>query len=293
LRQQVTVRALVCKLAQVVVLASVVCGGLAWAQQSPAAPQDNTQQKAEQPPPPPLPVEVQKNPVAPCVQPAPTLRWDDYEGPFAKVAGIFARRLERRSVRAPHYKPGALLCTFPLKDKFILFVEDVIDPVTFLSAGFNAGLDQAQNNDPSYGQGASGYGIRFGASMAGQTTSLFFKDFAYPSIFSEDPRYYRLGHGGAGKRLLHAMEHAFVAYRENGAQMFNFSEWLGTTSAVALSNTYHPDNRRGFAPAAERVGYSVANDVGFDILREFWPEIARKFRLPFRGQHEPANHDSG
>ena len=70
--------------------------------------------------------------------------------------------------------------------------------------------------------------------------------------------------------------------------MPNFSEWLGTTSAVALSNVYHPDNRRGFGPSAERVVISVAQDAGFDVLREFWPEIARKFKLPFRGEKEEA-----
>jgi hypothetical protein len=69
--------------------------------------------------------------------------------------------------------------------------------------------------------------------------------------------------------------------------MFNFSEWLGAASSVAVSNTYHPDNRRGFSPAAQRVGYSVLQDMGFDVLREFWPEISRKFRLPFRGQSAP------
>lgn len=69
--------------------------------------------------------------------------------------------------------------------------------------------------------------------------------------------------------------------------MINASEWLGTASAVALSNTYHPGNQRGFASAARRVGFSFAQDVGFDLLREFWPEIARKFKLPFRDQHEP------
>jgi hypothetical protein len=30
------------------------------------------------------------------------------------------------------------------------------------------------------------------------------------------------------------------------------------------------------------VGYSVANDMAWDVLREYWPEIARKFKLPFR-----------
>ena len=69
--------------------------------------------------------------------------------------------------------------------------------------------------------------------------------------------------------------------------MPNFSEWLGTASAVVLANTYHFDNRRGFAPAARRFGYAVGSDIGGDILREFWPEIARKFKLPFRDRNVP------
>jgi hypothetical protein len=195
-------------------------------------------------------------------------------------------------VHSPHYIPGAVLCTLDVKDKFILFVKDSVDPVAFLSAGFYAGISQAENDQPSYGQGAAGYGKRFGANMADQASSAFFKDFLYPTIFSEDPRYYRLAHGSTEKRLFHAVEHSIVAYRPDGSRVFNFSEWLGTTSAVALSNMYRPDNRRGFAPSAERVGYSVGSDVGFDVLREFWPEIARKFKLPFRDQHEPAGPTS-
>jgi hypothetical protein len=217
---------------------------------------------------------------------------EDYDGPFKKIVGTFARPLERKTVHPPHYKPGVKLCTLGVKDKFVLFVRDSFDPVTFLGTGFDAGLDQAENTDPKYGQGAEGYGRRYGAEYAGGVTSRFFKDFAYPSIFAEDPRYYRLAHGSAGKRLLHAMEHAVVAHRDSGKQMFNFSEWLGTASAVVLSNAYHPDNQRGFTPAAERVGYSVLQDMGFDVLREFWPEISRKFRLPFRGESEPMNQGS-
>ena len=206
----------------------------------------------------------------------------DYNGPLKKIVGIFARNLQRKSVRAPRYKPGVALCSLVLKDKFILFVSDSFDPVTFMTAGFNAGLDQAHDVDPTFGQGMAGYGKRFGTAFADQASSRFFEDFAYPSIFYEDPRYYRLAEGSTRRRLLHAAEHAVVAHRDNGSQMFNFSEWLGTASGVALSNLYHPGNQRGFTPAARQVGYNIAVDVGFDILREFWPEIARKFKLPFR-----------
>ncbi len=243
-------------------------------QQQPAAPEASQEQ-------------TRKNPVAPCVEPPPLIRWEDYHGKFEKLVGTFARKLERKSVHAPHYKPGAVLCTLEVKDKFLLFVQDTIDPVTFLNVGFNAGLDQAQNTDPTFGQGSAGYGKRFGANLAGQASGEFFKDFAYPTLLSEDPRYYRLQHASGGKRFLHALEHIFVAHREDGTHTFNASEWLGTASAVALGNMYHPGDQRGFAPAARRVGYSVIEDAGVDLLREFWPEFARKFRLPFRGQHEP------
>jgi len=228
--------------------------------------------------------EITTNVAVPCVQPPPLVRLRDYDGPFQKTVGLFARALERKSVHPPHYKPGLKLCSLDLRDKFLLFVRDTFDPVTFLASSFNAGLDQAENRDPSFGQGVAGYGKRFGASFADQASFKFFRDFAYPSIFSEDPRYYRLGQGNKGRRLLHAVDHAFVAHRDNGHRMFNVSEWLGTASVVALSNVYHPGNERGFAPAAIQVGCDIVEDAGFDVLREFWPEMARKFRLPFRAE---------
>jgi len=77
-----------------------------------------------------------------------------------------------------------------------------------------------------------------------------------------------------------------VAYSDNGKPMPNFSEWLGEASGTSLSNLYHPGNRRGFGPAAENVGFDVALDIGYDELREFWPELARRLRLPFRDESE-------
>ena len=246
-----------------------------------------------QSPPPELPLPTQEiaqlNPQASCVQPPPMVRWQDYQGPFNKTVGVFARRLERTSVHPPHYKPGELLCSLTTKGKFLLFVEETVDPVTFLGAAVSAGIDQAEDTDPSFGHGASGYSERFAVELADDASSEFFKEFAYPAIFSEDPRFYRLGHGTNRQRLAHALEHVVIAHQENGKRMFNFSEWLGTMSAVALGDVYHPNNKPGFAPAAQNVGYAFLQDMGFDVLREFWPEVARKFKLPFRDQNEIKN----
>ena len=255
---------------------------LAWAGASCAQESPLPQQSV-----PPVPLQQKTTNLTPCVKPPPTVNLEDYNGPLHKTIGLFARDLNRKAVHPPHYKPGLAVCSLEVKDKFFLFVSDSFDPVTFIAAGFNAGLSQALDRDPTFGQGAAGYGRRFAASFADQASLKFFKDFAYPSIFHEDPRYYRLIHGSGGRRLLYAIDHAFVARRDNGNRMFNVSEWLGTTSVSALSNMYHPGNGRGFAPAAQRVGYNIAEDIGFDLLREFWPEIARKFRLPFRLEPVP------
>jgi hypothetical protein len=227
----------------------------------------------------------------PCVQPQPMVRLEDYNGPFQKTVGLFTQQLERKAVHPIHYKPGLKLCSIELKDKFFLFVRGSFDPATFLSTGFNAGISQAENQDGTFGQGTAGYAKRFGASYADQATFRFFKDFVYPSIFNEDPRYYRLARASGKKRFLHAIEHVVVAHSDKGNRMFNFSEWLGTVSAISLSNVYHPGNKRGFAPTAGGLGLSLLNDMGYDVLREFWPEISHKFKLPFRVETEPATED--
>ncbi len=229
--------------------------------------------------------ETTENPQSPCLEPPPMVRWQDYDGPFHKLVGTLGNKLDRKTAHAPHYKPGAVLCSLELGDKFRLFLGDTLDPVSFLSAGFNAGVDQMEDSDPSYGQGAAGYGKRFAAEYAGLATGNFFSGFVYPAIFGEDPRYYRLREGTTKQRLLHAVGHTVLAHRDDGTRMFNFSEWLGTTTGVVLSNTYHPDNSRAFLPNARTVVYSVATDMGFDILREFWPEIAKSLHMPFRDFH--------
>jgi hypothetical protein len=264
----------------VVLVAAVAWGAALRAQdappnpQPPAAPAD-------------LPGQVVLNSTGQCVQPPPMVQLQDYNGPFQKVIGTLTRKLDRQSVHLPHYKSGLVLCSLRIKDKFFLFLHDSVDPETFLGAGFDAGISQAKNDDAPFGQGGKGYAQRLGASYTDEVQYRFFKEFAYPTVFSEDPRYYRLGEGPAGRRFMHAVTHSIVAYRDNGKPMFNFSEWLGEVSAVSLSNLYHPGARRGVGPAAEEIAFDVAQDIGYDELREFWPEVARKLRLPFRDQNEP------
>src|SRR5437879_12200888 len=111
--------------AGIALLAALTCARVARAQASAAREQPHAV--------PALQEQSQQNVPVPCVQPTPMVRWEDYQGPFSKVVGLFGRKLERKSVHAPHYKPAAVLCTLELKDKFILFVQDPFAAVTFLN----------------------------------------------------------------------------------------------------------------------------------------------------------------
>jgi hypothetical protein len=257
-----------------------VCSFYSVAQESPAAtaPQEN-QSAAEGKGHPNAPSSLVKNE---CEEPEPVFTGLEYNGPFKKLVVHIAGKPEIRTVQHPRDRSGKPICSLPVMKKFQLFAKDTFEPVTFIVAGFNAGLAQAQNDDPKFGQGAEGYGRRFGAAFADQVSGQFFGTFFYPTILREDPRYYRLGEGTSGKkRLFHAFSHAFVTHTDSGKHSFNFSEWMGAASTTALGNLYHSGNRRGFQPAARDTAYTVSYDIGWDVLREFWPELTQHLKLPF------------
>lgn len=84
-----------------------------------------------------------------------------------------------------------------------------------------------------------------------------------------------------------------MAQRDSGKYVFNVSQWLGTVTAVGLNDVYHPGNERGLTPALRVSGYALAAGMGFDVLREFWPDIAHKLHMPFRDARERLAIEAG
>lgn len=223
----------------------------------------------------------------PCAKPAEAFDIDDYSGPFSQLVSRFSERIENTTVHIPR-RHGLKPCSLSVGDKFHMFVESTTDPLNYLGAAWDAATAQMDRDDPSYRMGMSGYGKRFGAANLDNVSGDFFGVFLYPALFRQDPRYYRLGQGSTTQaRMGHALAHRFVTRGDSGRRMPNYSEWFGTVSSKALSNLYHPGNPRGFGPTASRVGFSVANDMAWDVVREFWPEITHKLRLPFKARREP------
>ena len=159
--------------------------------------------------------------------------------------------------------------------KFEHFGRAAVNPYFILGGAAAAGISQAADTNPGYGQGGEGYAKRFGAAMADQASSNFFGTFLYPTIFHQDPRYFRKGPEGGtgGQRLGYAITRVFVTRGDSGKSQFNISRILGSLTSATLSNVYYSAHEQTGAKTAERFGLNLAGQAGFNVVREFLPNI--------------------
>jgi hypothetical protein len=162
------------------------------------------------------------------------------------------------------------------RQKFHLFVKTAFDPAQFALVGLQAGISQAEDNFPEYGQGAAGYGKRYGAAFTDQVSSGFFSNYFYPVLLKEDPRYFRLGKGPIMHRLGYSLVQVFICRRDNGKRSFGWSNTLGSLSAGGLSNLYYPPGDRGFGLTMSRAGIALLYGSLGGLGDEFWPDVSRK-----------------
>jgi hypothetical protein len=161
------------------------------------------------------------------------------------------------------------------RQKLSIASKDSFDYPTVILAGAFAGLGQWTGQQPSFGQGLKGYAHRLATNYADQAMGNMFTEGLFPVLLHEDPRYFRRGTGSVMARAGYALTRVIVTSKDSGGRRFNYSEWLGNASAVALSNAYYPDTRTP-ADAASKLLMQVGTDAVSQVLKEFWPDIKRK-----------------
>jgi len=163
------------------------------------------------------------------------------------------------------------------KQKISLAFHSVTDPYAFALAFIVAGLGEAKGDNPSFGWGPEGYFKRSGAAYLDAFDGNMIGNAFLPIILHQDPRYFRLGHGSAGHRLLYAVTTSFICKHDNtGKWEPNYSNIGGNIISGAISNLYYPDAKSGVAQTFE-AGMTVTLEGTFGAtLQEFWPDIARK-----------------
>jgi hypothetical protein len=161
-------------------------------------------------------------------------------------------------------------------EKFHLFAKSAFDPVESGVAGLQAGLSQAEDEFPEYGQGAAGYGKRYGASFADEVSSGFFSNYFYSVMFKEDPRYFRLGEGSIKHRISYSLLQEIVCRTDKGKRSFSWENFLGAFTAAGLSNAYYPQAERGFGLTMSRSAIAIGYGSLGGLVDEFYPDITRR-----------------
>jgi hypothetical protein len=171
------------------------------------------------------------------------------------------------------------------KQKFTLAWKTIIDPFTFVVVAGTAGVQQAQDHFKEYGQGAQGYGKRFGAVYADTVTSTLIGNAIFPSLLKQDPRYFYKGTGSKTSRAGYALSMAVVCKGDNGRWQPNYSGILGSIAAGGISNLYYPSNdREGAGLTFENAGIGIGTTALTNLLQEF---LIRKL-TPKAREHDPS-----
>jgi hypothetical protein len=164
------------------------------------------------------------------------------------------------------YDPDPVPLTTKLKFRLALKVAE--DPVTALGVAFLSGVQQA-GDSPDYGQGAQGYGKRFGANAADGFTDIMIGGAILPSLLRQDPRYFYQGTGTKSSRMRHAVFHPFVCRGDNGKWQPNYSSLGGDLASSAISNLYYPESNRGTGLVFTNFAISTAERVATSLVQEF------------------------
>ena len=189
--------------------------------------------------------------------------------------------LGRRSI----FFPDLATSSKPLgaRQKLELFAGQSIAPSRILSSLAGAGISQAADTLPGYGQGGDGYAKRFGSSMASQASNHFFGTFLLPSMLHDDPRYFVKLHAGLGGRIGYALSRMVVTRKDDGRKAANWPGLIAPLLAESLANSYLPANERTTGKTFRRYGLRLGLTAAGNLAKEYWPTIFRSLRITRTG----------
>jgi hypothetical protein len=179
----------------------------------------------------------------------------------------------------PNYRAVSANTQLPplsFKGAMWLATQDTFDYSSFLFVGGLAGISMAGKSQPSFGQGAEGYGKYYWHTFADNGIENYMTEAIVPVLTREDPRYYTLGKGGLFKRSGYAFSRLLITRTNSGGSTLNLSEIVGAGAAAGIGNVYYPPEYNPWVKTYQRWGTQVGLDGVFNVLKEFWPDIDQK-----------------
>ncbi|HWS56623.1 MAG TPA: hypothetical protein VN228_20980, partial [Pyrinomonadaceae bacterium] len=165
------------------------------------------------------------------------------------------------------------------------FKSAFLSPQGYALSAFRATLTQLGEDelpDKDFEDEFGDWAARFGRNVANRATRTLFASGVYPVLFKQDPRYERATKKGFLNRTGHAVSRVFVTRGDNGNLQPNVSRFAGVVTAAGLSNLWERStpghDRVGTDATLRRIARSFPNDMIYNVIREFLPDVIGIFR---------------
>lgn len=208
-------------------------------------------------------------PGAGIAQPATGIPQPGADIPLQPATGISAL-VRDDSARLSYARPGE----YSMDERVDDYVRSLISPGAFGKTLLSTGWKELNGVPPEWGTGIEGFGRTFAYKYLNRVTSHTI-EFGVAALLHEDTRYFPSTEPGFWPRLGHAVKSTFVVPTAGGGSQFAFARFAGAFGAGAISNVYYPPSSRGIGATLRRGGWSIAGDVGGNILKEFMPDVKR------------------
>lgn len=162
-------------------------------------------------------------------------------------------------------------------ERLYRYLKTLASPEAVLRSAAGAGIDQALDTPKEWGQGGLGYGRRLGSAFAEHLVRETLM-FGSSSVLHEDNHYVRSGETGFGARLKYALESSLLARHDDGSRQLSISRIGSTLGASFIWRIWQPPSTNSVGDAMENFGISMGVTAGFDVMREFMPDLFHRKR---------------
>ena len=138
-----------------------------------------------------------------------------------------------------------------------------------------AGVNQVNGTPPEW-QGAAGFGKRLGDTVGSSSIAAGI-GFGLSTALHMDPRYYRCTTCGVWGHIGSAATQSFVYHTDSGKLAPAIPELASIYGAAMISMSWYPSRYEPLSDGVRRANYVMLARFGFNLIREFAPEKARKF----------------
>ncbi len=159
------------------------------------------------------------------------------------------------------------------REAFMVATRNSFDYSSFVFVGVTSLLAEGTNAHSQLGKGVGGYWAYYWRGYLDKTDGNYWVDWAMPTVFHQDERYYAMGEGRIVKRGVYAATRVLITPNYHGKNSFNASEVLGRGISQAISLAYYPSNTQTPSGFGEKYAYAIGRDALTNVFRELWPDI--------------------